>query len=347
MRLSLLLEYSGDPRRWLSVVPELERAGLDAVWIPEAYTFDAVSLAGAMAQATSTIGIGTGIINVFSRSAALIAMSAAGLDQLSGGRFTLGLGASGPQVVEGFHGVRYERPVERIRDTIEICRQVWARQGPLEYHGRALTVPLPPEEGTGQGKALKLVNHPLRPRIPILWASMGPRAVSLTAELAECWMPIFYLPERAADTFGAALADGASRRAPELPPLDVVAGGIVAIDDPALIAQAESAARGMLALYVGGMGSRETNFYNDLLHRYGFGAEADRVQELYLAGARSEAAAAVPAEIVHGVNLIGSRSDVRERLAAHRAAGVTTLTMSGLLGDPVATVSSLRRLVDE
>lgn len=346
MRLSLLLDYAGDPRRWLDVVPELERTGLDAVWIPEAYSYDAVSLAGAMVHATRTVGIGTGILNAYSRSAALIAMTAASLDHLSGGRFTLGLGASGPQVVEGFHGIAYTQPVERIRDTIEICRRVWARQAPLEYTGRALTVPLPADRGTGQGKPLKIVNHPLRPRIPVLWASMGPRAVALTAELAECWMPIFYLPERAADTFGPALADGAARRSPDLPPLDVVAGGVVAVDDPAAVAQGEALARGMLALYVGGMGSRTTNFYQDLLHRYGFGAEAERIQELYLAGAKREAAAAVPAEVVHGVNLLGSRADVAARIDAYRASGVTTLSVSGLVGDPVETVRTLRRLLD-
>lgn len=346
MKLSLLLEYTGDPRRWLDVVPELEKVGLDAVWIPEAYSFDAVSLAGAMVHATRTVGIGTGILNVYSRSATLIAMTAASLDQLSGGRFTLGLGASGPQVIEGFHGIAYERPVERIRDTIEICRRVWAREAALQYSGRAVTVPLPTGRGTGQGKPLKLVNHPLRSRIPVLWASMGPRAVALTAELAESWMPIFYFPERAAETFGPALADGGARRSPDLPPLDVVAGGIVALDDHAVVAQGEAMAREMLALYVGGMGSRETNFYHDLLHRYGFGADAERIRELYLAGAKADAAAAVPAEIVHGVNLIGSRAEVRQRLDAYRAAGVTTLSVSGLLGDPAGTVRTIRRLID-
>jgi F420-dependent oxidoreductase-like protein len=347
MRLSLLIEYSGDPQRWLRIVPDLEHAGLDGVWIPEAYSFDAISLAGAMAYATTSVTIGTGIVNVYSRTPALLAMTAASLDQLSGGRFVLGLGASGPQVIEGFHGVPYTQPVERIRDTIEICRRVWAREAPLEYRGKALTVPLPPDRGTGQGKPLKLVNHPLRPRIPILWASMGPRAVALTAELADSWMPMFYWPEHAAETFGSFLADGAARRSPDLAPLDVVAGGIVAIDDPAAIAQAEAVARGMLALYVGGMGSRSTNFYHELLTRYGYGGEADRIQELYLSGAKAEATALVPADVVHGINLIGSREHVRERIAAYRAAGVTTLMAAGLVGDPVAAVRTLRGLIDE
>lgn len=346
MQLSLLLEYSGTPQHWLRTVPELERAGLDLVWIPEAYSFDAISLAGAMVHATTSVSIGTGIVNVYTRTASLLAMTAAGLDQLSGGRFVLGLGASGPQVVEGFHGVPYSRPVERVRDTIEICRRIWAREAPLEYHGRALTVPLPADQGTGQGKPLKLINHPFRPRIPVLWASMGPRAVSLTAEIADGWMPMFYFPERAAETFGPDLADGSTRRAPGLAPLDVVAGGIVAIDDPDAIARAEARARGTLALYVGGMGSRSTNFYHELLTRYGYGRAADRVQESYLAGAKEEAAAAVPTEVVHAVNLIGSRAHVRERLAAYRASGVTTFMTAGLVGDPLATVRTLRALLD-
>jgi F420-dependent oxidoreductase-like protein len=249
-------------------------------------------------------------------------------------------------VIEGFHGVPYLRPVERIRDTIEICRQVWAREAPLEYHGKAVTVPLPADQGTGQGKALKLVNHPLRPRIPILWASMGPRAVSLTAELADSWMPLFYWPERAHETFASSLADGAARRSGDLAPLDVVAGGVVAIDDPEALVRAEAVARGMMALYIGGMGSRGTNFYHDLLARYGYGREADRIQELYLSGAKAEAAALVPAEVVHGVNLIGSRAHVRERLDAYRAAGVTTFMAGGVVGDPVDTVRTLRGLLD-
>jgi F420-dependent oxidoreductase-like protein len=347
MRLSVLVPYAEDPRGWLRLLPELERAGLDMVWIPEAYSFDAISYAGAVAQATTSLQIGTGIVNVFSRTPALLAMTAAGVDQISGGRFTLGLGASGPQVIEGFHGVAYERPVERVRDTIEICRRVWARTEPLQYRGKAITVPLAPGLGTGQGKPLKLINHPLRPRIPVFWASMGPRAVALTAELAEGWLPIFYQPERAAELFGAALADGAARRDAALPPLDVVAGGMAALDDPAAIGRGEAAARHQAALYIGGMGSRSTNFYNDLLRRYGFEEQARRIQDLYLSGAKQEAAAAVPEELVHRTNLIGTSAQVRDRIAAYRAAGVTTLLVSGLAGDPVGTVAGLRKLLDE
>lgn len=217
---------------------------------------------------------------------------------------------------------------------------------PLRYQGKALTVPLPPGQGTGQGKPLKLVNHPLRPDIPVMWASMGPRAVRLTAELADGWMPIFYLPERAAEVFGPALAQGTAARSAALRPLDVVAGGAVAIDDPEAIAQATAVARAQLALYVGGMGSRATNFYNDLVRRYGFEAAAERIQELYLSGAKGEAIAAVPDELVRTTNLIGSAAEVGERLAAYRAAGVTTLALGPLLGDPVRTLAVLRRLVD-
>jgi len=345
MKLSLMLSYADDPLDWLRALPELESAGLDMVWLSEAYSFDAVSVAGAIVQATSRLEVGTGILNVYSRTATLLAMTAATLDHLSGGRFTLGLGSSGPQVIEGFHGVPYDQPVERVRDTIEICRAVWARR-PVEYHGKALSVPLPAGLGTGQGKPLKIVNHPLRAHIPVLWASMGPRAVRLTAELADAWMPVFYLPEKAAEVYGPALADGAARRSPDLGPLDVVAGGAVAIDDAAAIAGATEAARAQLALYIGGMGSRTTNFYNDLVRRYGFEAEAEQIQELFLAGRKREAAAAVPAELVRSTNLIGSSAEVRERLAAYRAAGVTTLSVAGLGGDPQRVVPLLRRLID-
>jgi F420-dependent oxidoreductase-like protein len=248
-------------------------------------------------------------------------------------------------VIEGFHGVPYTRPVERVRDVIEICRKVWARE-PLVYQGKAVTVPLPPDQGTGQGKPLKLVNHPLRARIPIAWASMGPRATALTAELAESWLPIFYWPERARDTFGGSLDEGLARRSPDLPALDVVAGGLVAIDDPAAIEEARTTARGMLALYVGGMGSVETNFYNQLVRRYGFESEAERVQELYLSGDKLGAMAAVPDELVLATSLTGSSAEVTERLAAYRASGVTTFYASGIVGDPVATTATLRRLID-
>jgi F420-dependent oxidoreductase-like protein len=345
MRLSLMVSYSDDPSGWVSTLPGLEAAGLDMVWLSEAYSFDAVSIAGAVAASTTRLQIGTGILNVFSRTPSLLAMTAATLDHLSGGRFTLGLGASGPQVIEGFHGVPYDQPVERVRDTIQICRSVWAREA-VSYRGKAVTVPLAEGLGTGQGKPLKLVNHPLRADIPVVWASMGPRAVRLTAELADGWMPIFYLPERAAEVFGKTLAEGAARRAPGLGPLDVVAGGAVAIDDPGLIATATAAARANLALYVGGMGSRTTNFYNDLVRRYGFEAEAERIQDLFLGGAKREAAAAVPDELVQATNLIGSRADIAARLDAYRAAGVTTLAVSGLSGDPARTIGTLRRLLD-
>ena len=345
MRLSVAVSYADDPTDWLRTLPDLERAGLDMVWLSEAYSFDAVSVAGAVAQRTTRLQIGTGILNVFSRSPAVLAMTAATLDHLSGGRFTLGLGASGPQVVEGFHGVPYRQPVERLLDVTRICRAVWARE-PLDYQGRAVTVPLPAGEGTGQGKPLRLVNHPLRADIPVVWASLGPRAVRLAAQVADGWLPIFYYPEKAAAAFGEALAQGAAERSPALGPLDVVAGGAVAVDDAGAVAAAIGAARSQLALYVGGMGSRSTNFYNDLVRRYGFVVEAERIQELFLAGRKQEAVAAVPEELVLATNLIGSSADVRARLDAYRAAGVTTFSASSLGTDPVTTVARLRRLAD-
>src|ERR1700758_3502593 len=222
MRVGMMLNYSGGFTETVSELADFERAGLQIVFVPEAYSFDAVSQLGFIAARTSTVEIASGILPIYSRTPALTAMTAAGLDFVSGGRFTLGLGTSGPQVIEGWHGVPYDAPVGRTRELIEICRMVWRRDR-LDYHGRHYTLPLPSEKGTGLGKPLKLINHPVRDRIPIVIAALGPKNVALAAELAEGWQPIFYFPEKAPVAWAEPLAEGKAKRPGDLGTLDVIA----------------------------------------------------------------------------------------------------------------------------
>jgi F420-dependent oxidoreductase-like protein len=327
MRVGMMLNYSGGFTETVSELADFERAGLEIVFVPEAYSFDAVSQLGFIAARTSTVEIASGILPIYSRTPALTAMTAAGLDFVSGGRFTLGLGASGPQVIEGWHAVPYDAPVGRTRELIEICRMVWRRDR-LEYHGRHYTLPLPAGQGTGLGKPLKLINHPVRERIPIVVAALGPKNVALAAELAEGWQPIFYYPEKAGLTWDAPLAEGTARRDPQLPPLDVIAEAPVAIGDD--VTHLRDVTRPFFALYIGGMGARGKNFYYDLACRFGYADEARQIQDAYLSGRKDEAAALVPADLVEKTSLIGPHGYVKERLAAFREAGVTTLNLTAL-----------------
>jgi F420-dependent oxidoreductase-like protein len=322
-----MLNYSGGFTETVSELADFERAGLEIVFVPEAYSFDAVSQLGFIAARTSTVEIASGILPIYSRTPALTAMTAAGLDFVSGGRFTLGLGASGPQVIEGWHAVPYDAPVGRTRELIEICRMVWRRDR-LEYHGRHYTLPLPAGQGTGLGKPLKLINHPVRERIPIVVAALGPKNVALAAELAEGWQPIFYYPEKAGLTWDAPLAEGRAKRDPQLPPLDVIAEAPVAIGDD--VTHLRDITRPFFALYIGGMGARGKNFYYDLACRFGYDDEARQIQDAYLSGRKDEAAALVPAELVEKTSLIGPHGYVKERLAAFREAGATTLNLTAL-----------------
>ena len=231
MKLAMTINYSGDFKADVQRVQDLERAGLDLVWVPEAYSFDAISQVGFLAAKTSTINIGTGIINSYSRTATAVAQTAAGCDFVSDGRFVLGLGASGPQVIEGFHGVPYDHPMPRILDYINVCRLVWKREAPLEYEGKTVTLPLPAGQGTGLGKALKIINHPVRPNIPIFWASVMGKSVTATARYADGWLPIFFDPTKYKDVWGAEIDAGLAERDPELGPMQMSAGGVVAIGD--------------------------------------------------------------------------------------------------------------------
>jgi F420-dependent oxidoreductase-like protein len=349
MKLSMAINYSGGFKEAAHRVVDLEKAGLDVVWIAEAYSFDAISQVGYLAAITERVEIGTGILNVYSRTPALMAMTAAGCDFVSDGRFILGLGASGPQVVEGFHGIPYEKPMVRIKEYIESCRQIWKREQKFEFHGQTVNVPLPEGQGTGLGKPLKLINHPVRSNIPIWWASLMGLSVTATAELADGWLPIFFDPEKFHDVWGDELKAGLAKRDPSLGQLQISAGGMLAIDEK-LTGDAKRQvldfARPNAALYIGGMGARDKNFYNTICQKYGYVKEAIEVQDLYLEGKKDEAAAAVPGQLLEHSNLVGPKSYVKERLAAYKEAGVTILSVNPVAGDPVRQIETLRELLD-
>ena len=340
MKLGMQLQYNQGFKEAAQQVAAYEKAGLDIAWVAEAYGFDAPSFMGYLAASTETVTIAAGILPVYTRTPTLIAMTAAGIDALSDGRCLLGLGASGPQVIEGFHGLPYNAPLGRTREIIDICRQVWKREDRLTYDGKHYTLPLPAEQGTGLGKPLKIIAHPVRDTIPIHVASLGPKNVQMTAEKADGWLPIFYLPEKADDVWGEDLRAGFAKRDPQLGDLDVVAGGILAItDDPDSIL---AFGKAMAALYIGGMGSRERNFYNQLACRYGYEEEAKVIQDLYLDGKKQEAAAAVPDEFMRLTNLVGDEGFVRERIEAYRASGVTVLNVVPVGGDPVKLLEKVK-----
>jgi F420-dependent oxidoreductase-like protein len=345
VRVGITLPYAGDAAESVQMLGDFHRAGAQIVYVAEAYTFDSVSQLGYIAHAVPGIEIASDILAIYSRTPTLLAMTAAGLDYVSGGRFTLGIGASGPQVIEGFHGVPYDALLGRTRDIIEICRQVWRRERVRFSSGR-YEIPLTAERGgSGLGKPLKLINTPVRDRIPIMVAAMGPKNVALAAELAEAWAPFFFRPEGADTVWGEALAAGFAKRDPALGPLDVVIPVSVAIGDD--VEDFLDHVRPHLALYIGGMGAKGRNFYYDLAARYGYAAEAATIQEHFLAGRRDEAIAAVPTDLARSISLIGDRSFVADRLAALTATGVTTLATVPLghtHEDRVATIDTLASL---
>jgi len=349
VKISVSAHYSrGDMAGQVAELQLLEKAGADVIWVAESYSFDAVSALGYLAACTERATIASGILNVYSRTPALLAMTAAGLDALSKGRFMLGLGASGPQVVEGFHGVPYDAPLTRLREAVEICRKVWRRDHKLTYEGRKFHLPLPAGEGTGLGKPLKLINHPVRPSIPIALATLGERSVETTAELADAWLPAFFMAEGADAVWGAALRRGLAKRDPALPPLEIFAGGTVAIGEG--LQGYRELARPQVALYVGGMGAREKNFYNQIFRKYGYEAEAERIQDLYLSGRKAEAEAAVPQSYLDATSLIGPEGFVRERLQAYKAAGVTCLSANFLgktVEERVRHCEALKNLIEK
>lgn len=333
MELSLPLDYAGDARAAADEVAALEAAGLDAVWVAEAYGFDSPTVMGYLAARTERMRIGAAILNVYSRTPALIAQTAAGLDAVSGGRAIIGLGASGPQVVEGWHGKAYDRPLGRTRETIELTRRILRREV-IDHHG-ITDMPRP----GGLGKPLKILTRPVRPEVPLYVASLGPANVRMTAEIADGWLPTLFIPEKAHQVWGTPWPR-AGRCATRRSALQVVAGGLLAIGEDA--AALRDLVRPRIALYVGGMGAPGKNFYNDLAVAYGYEKEARLIQELYLSGRKAEAEAAVPDEFCELMSLCGPEGYVRDRVAAFEEAGVTMLNVTPVGPDPARLVETVK-----
>ncbi|MFL6174376.1 MAG: LLM class F420-dependent oxidoreductase, partial [Marmoricola sp.] len=306
MKISTMLMYDGNPRTAADQVVELEKAGLDTVWVAEAYGFDSPTLMGYLAAKTETVEIGSAIMNIYSRTPGALLQTAAGLDNVSGGRAILGLGASGPQVIEGFHGVPYSKPIARTREIIEIIRSGMRRE-PLVADGGEFHLPLDNDHGavTGLGKPLKLLTKPERDTVPIYVAALGPKNVELAAEIADGLLPHLYYPERIGDVMGAPIKAGTEKRDPSLGGLNIVAGGMLAIGEGPETKALLDFARPIFALYIGGMGAKGKNFYNDLACAYGYEKEATEIQELYLSGKKKEAEALVPDEWLEAANFVG------------------------------------------
>ena len=334
MKLGLSLGYAPpgtNPADLFPLVQEAERLGFDSVWVAEAWGTDAVSVLGWLAARTERIKLGSAIMQIPGRTPANAAMTAATLDLLSGGRFLLGLGTSGPQVVEGWHGQPWGKPLGKTREYVEIVRAALRREL-VEHDGEHYTIPWDGPGATGLGKPLKLMLRPLRAEIPIYLAALGPKNVSLAAEIADGWLPIFVAPERFDDTFGPSLA-----AAP--PDFEIAATASVFVGDdvPALL----DALRPYVALYVGGMGAKGRNFYNSLVRRYGWEEEAEQIQELYLGGRQREAIAAVPDELVDAVSLVGPKQRIAARLEAWRETPVTTLVLGTTQPEALQTLAEL------
>jgi F420-dependent oxidoreductase-like protein len=341
LRLGINVGYWGlgmGPQEQLEVVQEAERLGYDSVWAAEAYGSDAATVLAWLAAGTSTIKLASGIFQMPGRSPAMTAMTAATIDELSGGRMILGIGSSGPQVAEGWHGQRFARQLQRTREYVTVVRQALARER-LEYHGETLDLPLP----DGPGKALKLMITPVQERIPIYLAAIGPKNTALAGEIADGWMPTFFSPEHV-DELRGLLQEGADRAGRTLDGFDMAPTVQVYVSNDREAAR--DLMRPILALYIGGMGSRKRNFYNQLIQRYGFEAAAAEIQDLYLDGKKTEAGAAIPVELIDMVSLCGPREVVGERIAAFREAGVGTLTVSPMAFTAADRIEQLRAVVE-
>jgi F420-dependent oxidoreductase-like protein len=321
VRLGVHLGYARpgtNPTELVELGREAERLGFDSAWVAEAWGTDAVSVLSWLAATTTRIHVGSAIMQIAARTPAATAMTAATLDLMSGGRFRLGLGVSGPQVVEGWHGQPWGRPLAKTREYVDVVRAALRRER-LEHDGRHYQIPYRGPGATGLGRPLKLMMRPLRPEIPVYLATMGPRAVELTAEIADGWIPLFFVPERAREVYGDVVTRARSG-------FDVAASVPVVLTDD--VEAGRDALRPYYALYVGGMGARDRNFYNDLLVRLGYEAEAREVQRLFLDGKQREAAAAVPDRFIDQAAIVGPRERLAERVDAFREAGVTTLLCS-------------------
>lgn len=331
--------------RWLKEhIPRFEALGIDIFWIPELYGFDAVSLMGFIAAITRRAKIGSGIVPLYTRTPSLIAMTAAGVDAISNGRCMLGLGASGAQVIEGFHGVTYDAPVSRTEEIIDICHRVWLREK-VSYQGRFYKIPMSEGKRTGLGKALKIIESPIRQHIPIFVAALGGANVKMAARVADGWISFLFWPERASAVWGKSLSEGKEERDQSLDPLEIVAPVMVGVGGD--VSKMRETAAAQLALYIGGMGAVGANYYNDLVAKYGMRDEAFNIQRLYLSGEKKAAAALVPPSLVEGVTIIGDETTVRDRVSAYREAGVTILNVSPIGPEPERTIELVNKAIDE
>jgi F420-dependent oxidoreductase-like protein len=322
----------------LKVVQEAERLGYDSVWSAEAYGSDAATVLAWLAAQTSRIRLGSAIFQMPGRSAAMTAMTTATIDQLSNGRMLLGIGSSGPQVAEGWHGQRFARQLQRTREYVAAVRMALARER-LEFHGETLELPLP----DGPGKALKLMISPVQERIPIFLAAIGPKNTALAGEIADGWIPTLFSPEFVSE-FRKLLEEGAARSGRSLDGFDIAPTVNVFVSDDRETAR--NLMRPYLALYIGGMGSRKQNFYNNVVQRYGFEAAAKEIQDLYLEGKKEEAGNAIPDELIDMVSLCGPRDVVADRIAAFRDAGVGTLMITPMAFDVDSRTEQLRAVAE-
>jgi len=341
MKLGVHIGYWGlgmGPGDQLKVVQEAERLGYDSVWAAEAYGSDAATVLAWLAAGTERIRLGSAIFQIPGRSAAMTAMTAATIDELSGGRMILGIGSSGPQVAEGWHGQRFARQLQRTRDYVAVVRMALARER-VVYKGETLELPLP----DGPGKPLKLTIGPVQERIPIYLAAIGPKNTALAGEIADGWIPTFFSPEHVSH-LRELLEEGAARAGRSLEGFDIAPTVNAFVSDDRELAR--NMMRPVLALYIGGMGSREQNFYNKLVQRYGFEQAAREVQDLYLEGKREEAGAAIPGELIDMVSLCGPRDVVRERLRAFREAGVGTLMVTPMAFTVEDRIEQLRAVAE-
>lgn len=341
MKLGVHVGYWGlgmGPREQLEVVQEAERLGYDSVWAAEAYGSDAATVLAWLAAGTEKVKLGSAIFQIPGRSAAMTAMTAATIDELSGGRMLLGLGTSGPQVAEGWHGQRFGRQLQRTRDYVAVVRMALARER-VQYHGETLELPLP----DGPGKALKLTIAPVQQRIPVYLAAIGPKNTALAGEIADGWIPTFFSPENVSE-LRALLQEGADRAGRSLDGFDIAPTVNAYVSDDREAAR--NLMRPVLALYIGGMGSRAQNFYNQLVMRYGFEEAAQKIQDLYLEGRKDDAAAAIPDELIDMVSLCGPRDVVRDRLSAFRDAGVGTLMITPMAFTLAERIEQLRAVAE-
>ncbi|MEY4167619.1 MAG: hypothetical protein RIR52_1443 [Acidobacteriota bacterium] len=323
LRLGLNCGYWGSvPVDYVSLAQEADWLGYHSLWTAEAYGSDAVSPLVWLAAKTERINVGTAIMQMTARAPVVTAMTAATIDLLTGGRMLLGIGASGPQVVEGWHGVPYGKPVTRAREYVDIMRQVWKREAPVQFHGEHYDIPI--SGGSGLGKPLKLIIHPQRPSIPIYLAAIGPKNVALAAEVADGWLPILFSPERMS-IYREWLDEGFAKADPAVhrPDFDIAPTVQVVIGDD--LEMCRNMVKPFIALYVGGMGARDKNFYFNLACRYGYEEAANQIQDLYLTGRKGEAAMAVPDQFVDEVALCGPRERVAERLSAWKSSGIGTM----------------------